>query len=94
MNWNGETLTLPVKHINLVLIKVVKAFIREVLIVTFQMSSLVVSNLPLLNVVEEMVVSQTVVVEEIHKQNVVIHPSADNVRIWKSLDWHCVVVDV
>ena len=91
---NGEALALPIKCIYFVLICVVKAFVREVLVVAVQVNILMVSDLSFFNVVEEVMMSQSEVVEEIHEQEVVIYPSADDVRIWETLDGHSVVIDV
>ena len=50
-------------------------------------------ELPLLDIIDEMVMSQTVVMEQVHKDLVVGDKCAGDVWIWETLDCHRPIVE-
>ena len=93
VHWNPKTLTLPVERVNFVLVRVVKASVREIFVVRVQLHLGMTSYLSLLRPVEEMMMHQSSIMEEIDENTFLTDDSTGNERVWEVLDWHGVVVN-
>jgi hypothetical protein len=43
---------------------------------------------------EEMMMSESGIIEQIHKEKPIVDKAGCDIRVWKVIDWHRIVIDV
>jgi hypothetical protein len=89
-------MALAIKTVHLIVVRVIVAFHREVLLVALKVHSLMAQDFLFLHVItkliKELMVCERCIMEQIHKQEVVIDKNTGDERVWEVIDRHRVVV--
>jgi hypothetical protein len=91
-NWYSKRLPLSIECIDLIILRVEEAFYREILWTTVDVYLHVVDHFSGWNSPEELMVLLILVVEQIYKNEVVLHKCTGYERIVKVVNGHSVVV--
>ena len=90
---DDKCLTLTIEYVNFVVLVVIKGLIGEVpLARANRLLADFANHLFLLDVPYEVAMGQSCVVEDAHKNSVIIYETASCVGVWKRVDAHGVVV--
>jgi hypothetical protein len=98
---NPVRLPLSVECVNFIILSVIKALYREILVVAINIDLNVLGYFLAVGVfaisiavwmIEEMMVLFFLVMEQIHKNQIVIYEAACDERIWEVVNRHCMVV--
>jgi hypothetical protein len=86
-------LALSIERVNFVELFVIKAVEREIFAITFYRDGVVLSKFSSFPIEEEMMMSESGIIEKIYKEKPIVYKAGCDIRVWKIVDWHSKVID-